>query len=90
MVNNAGVCDVEEMYGVKPSHRANAKLAGADHEKQERAVPALAGGKMACTSSRNTNSCDQVQSQRKGRASLCARRDVVTRRSARFVLLQAR
>jgi hypothetical protein len=90
MVNIAGACGVKEMNGDKPSRYLNVKPAGAEHEKDERAVPAFSGRKVARTGSRDTRSYNQIQPQRMERATLRVRRDVITRRSARIVLLQAR
>lgn len=89
-VNIAAVCGVKEMNGEKPPRHLNGKLAGAKHEKHQRAVPALAGRKVARTGLRDTSSYNQIQSHRMGWAALRVRRDVVTSRSARIVLLQAR
>jgi hypothetical protein len=90
MVNTANACGVKEMNGEKPSRYLNGKPAGAEHEKDERAVPAFSGRKVARTGSRDTRSCHQIQSQRMERATLRVRRNVITSRSARIVFLQAR
>jgi len=90
VVNIMGICGVKEMNGEKPSRYLNGKLAGAKHEKHERAVPAFAGRKVARAGSRDSRSCDQIQSHRMEWGTLRVRRDVVTSRSARIVLLQAR
>jgi hypothetical protein len=87
LVNTAGACGVKEMNGEKPSRYLNGKVAGAEHEKDERAVPAFSGRKVARAGSRDTYSCDQIQSHWMEWATLRVRRDVVTSRSARVVLL---
>ena len=47
--------------------------AGAEHEKRERAVPALPGREMARTGSGDIGSRNQIQSHPVGRATVCVR-----------------
>ncbi|MBB5503194.1 hypothetical protein HDG37_007433 [Paraburkholderia sp. MM5384-R2] len=86
LVNIAGVCGVKEMNGEEPSRYLNGKPAGADHEKHERAVPALSGRKVARTGSHDARSCnhDSVAPQGMGDATCASKRRHQPERARRF------